>query len=322
MSIFIRDFFETFNQLVANQAVEKNLGNIPILATPPILPQSFKNKLYGLLQAVAVLVKLAIKQKGRQAATLIYGNISSVGSTSAVMRAIPHERVKQYLAAAKYLKITFNSFLVAAHTEALYRWKKQHNEPCKTVRTQIHQDIRKTKEEFRNFGNKFSPFIVMVHEKDMQDIHSLIRNIHEQTEQAKKNHMAEKIMNFVWIFQYTFVKKLLPLCDRILNKQANPMFGDSLTISNCGQVWAGPEGQTYLTHLGDSEVTECFMPGYPVSSIGVFTSFLTFKNKLCLSFSHYRWALAEEDAEKYIDLLEQTMDEMANIILLMQPCNN
>ena len=121
VSNFIRDFFETFNQLASNQTVEKNSENIPILATPPILPQSFKNKLYGILQGVAVLIKLAIKQKGRQAAKLVYGNISSVGSTSAVMRSIQHERVKKYLATAKYLKITFNSFLVAAHTEALYR---------------------------------------------------------------------------------------------------------------------------------------------------------------------------------------------------------
>lgn len=313
VSSFIRDFFETYNRLESNQAIQKNPENIPILASPPILPRSFIKKLYGLLQALAVLVKLIIKQRGRPAAKLIYGKITSTGSTSAVMRAIPRERVKRYLAASKYFETTYNSFLVAAHTEALARWKKQRNEPCKTIRAQIHQDIRKTKDEFREFGNKFSPFIVMVHAEDKKDIPSLIRYIHQQTVQAKKSHMAEKIMNFTWIYQYTFLKKFLPLGNRILNKPTNPMFGDSFTISNCGKVWAGLDGKTYLTRLGDSEATECFMPGYPAPSIGVFTSLFTFRDKLCLSFSHYKWALSEEDAEKYIDLLEQTLEEMADL---------
>ena len=322
VSSFVRDLFDTFNKLAQNLPTEKNPENTPIPATPQILPQTFVNKLCGLFQALAVVVRLMIKQKGRRVATLASGNMLPDGSTLAVMRAIPVERVEKYMEVSKKSEITFNSFLVAAHGEALYRWKARHKEICRTVRAQVHQDLRKTKEEFNKFGNKFSPFVVMIHEEDRLDMPGLLRNVHEQTLQAKKNHVAEKLMNFLWIFQYTFAKKLLSLCARFLNKPANPMFGDSFTISNCGRIWAGPDGKTYLTHLGDSMVTECFMPGFPVPSIGVFTSFSTFRGKLCLSFSYYKWVLSEEDANMFVDLLEQTMDEMADIALLRLQSNN
>ncbi len=322
VSSFVRDLFDTFNKLALKQPTEKKPENTPIPETSQILPQTFVKKLYGLFQGLVVLARLMIKQKGRKVATLAGGNMSPDGLTSAVMRAIPVEKVKRYMEVSKKSDITFNSFLVAAHGEALYGWKSQHKEPCRTVRAQVHQDIRKTKKEFRKFGNKFSPFVVMIHEEDRADIPGLLRNVHEQTLQAKKNHVAEKLTSFLWIFQYTFAKKLLSLCAGFLNKPANPMFGDSFTISNCGRLWAGLDGTTYLTHLGDSVVTECFMPGYPVPSIGVFTSFSTFRGKLCLSFSYYKGVLSEEDAQMFVDLLEQTMDEMADIVLIRLQSNN
>jgi NRPS condensation-like uncharacterized protein len=313
---FVRDFFQTFNCLAKGSTIERRPENTPVTATPRILPQSFPRKIYGLLQALGVVTGLMIRQKGRCAATLIRTGAASIGPTSAVMHTISSERMKRYLAAARHSAVTFNSFIAAAHVEALCRWKKQKKEACLTVRVQVHQDLRKTREEYRMFGNKFSPFVIMIHEEDNKNAHSLLRNVHQQAVKAKNCHVAEKMLNFTWIFQYSIIKKLFPFFARSLNRPANPMLGDSFTLSNCGRLWAGQDGETYLTHLGESEVTECFMPGYPVPSVGVFTSFSTFRNKLCLSFSYYKHVLSEEDAEKFIDLFEHTMDDIADIILL------
>ena len=309
--MFFKDMFDTYNQLAANKEPQTKPDEGPIVMGSPLLPTTLRGKLQAIARAMFVLMKIFLKRKGRVPAKLIYGKGTFKGKTAVVHRAFEPQQMKRYISASKHFGTTFTNYFVAAHTLALERWKRGRNEPCGPISVQIHKVLRKSDNEFRETANKFSVFLVMTLPEDRQDPAGLVNCISRQSRSAQENHMAEDLISGSWILNSAIVRKLMvPLGQLLFNNQS---IGESFQVGNLGRLWVGPDGETSITHLGDSEITACYMTGYPIPSIGSVTGYCTLGRALFLTFTYWTWAMSGPDAERFVDLIEEVLDELTGL---------
>lgn len=309
--LFLKDLFQCYTRLVHGTLPPPGEGASaapgPVM-TARLLPDSPAGRIRGFCAGMRVLIRKLTQRQG-DSAKLRYGESMRGGSIHAICRAIAPDRMTRYLQASKYLGTTFTGFFAAAQTEALSRWKKRHHEPCERISMQIHQNLRAREEELREVQNKFSVFLVSTHTQDRTSLPRLVQCINEQSRRALENAMAAKLICLLWPLNARIAQKLMSLWGTIVFK--NQICADSFQISNIGRIWTGPGGKPLVTHLGDAEITACYMPGHPVPSIGTFTSFCTYGNTLFLSFNYCTWALSRTDAETFVASIEQVLDELA-----------
>jgi len=87
--------------------------------------------------------------------------------------------------------------------------------------------------------------------------------------------------------------------------------GESSQVTNVGRLWAGPGTATRITSLGDAEISGCYMAALPSPSIGNYSSFLTFNNRMYISFNYFNRTMADEQANQFMDLFEKTLEDLA-----------
>jgi hypothetical protein len=219
--------------------------------------------------------------------------------------------MQRYIDAARKLGATFTSFYSAAQVLALQRWKKARCEPCGPITVQLLKDLRETKKSLREVQNNFSAYSIMIPEKQISDSLGLVRFISRQSHKSIKDETPKRAAGLLWLLNFSIVKKLLPVWGNTVFN--SPGFGDSFQISNTGRLWAGPNGETLLTRLGDAEIAEFYMAvGPPIPTMGTYTGLCTFRGTLFLSFNYFTWALSKRDANAFVDLIEEVLDEIAD----------
>jgi hypothetical protein len=87
--------------------------------------------------------------------------------------------------------------------------------------------------------------------------------------------------------------------------------GESSQVTNVGRLWAGPDGATRITRLGDAEISGCYMAALPNPSIGNYSSFLTFNNRMYISFNYFNRTMTDAQAHQFMDLFEKTLEDLA-----------
>jgi len=307
--IFLRNLFLRYNTLVSTQTVEStnDLFITPVM-TAPLFSTGRNRGISLFFKAIAVLAGHVLK-RGRPATKMLYGESSFSGGIAAVLRRISPERLKRYLSAAKYFETTLAGFFTAAHILSVARWKKLRHESCGTISVQVHKSLRKTETEFRELQNRFSIFFIIAGNKDCENPRELINVVRSGFRTAAQHAVAEKLIGLLWPLRFSLARSLLPLWVKQFFKY--PDSGDSFQVSNVGNIFCDASGKTLITHLGDSEITACYCTSRPVPSMGNFTSLSTFRGALFLSFNYCTWSMKKADADKFVDMLEHTLEELA-----------
>jgi hypothetical protein len=118
--------------------------------------------------------------------------------------------------------------------------------------------------------NRFSMFLMASQPQDRSDPAGLIQLPHRQNRHAIDDRLAKKYLEVLLPLRLRAARALLRVWGNLAFK--NPRFGVSFQISNVGRIWTGAEGRPLLDHLGDAEITACYVPGHPMPSIGTITN--------------------------------------------------
>ena len=301
--LFLRAWFERYNSLMG-----KSQGQ-PVEIIPVLASKLISGTVSGFAKGLACAARQMWGISGKPA-KLLYGRSDFSGGINAVFRTIEPGRMKQHLAAAKQYNTTFTTLFAAAQTFALDEWKRTRHEPCDTVSIHIHQGLRFAEPELYEVQNRFSMFLVASQPQDRSDPAGLVQLLHRQNRHAIDERLAEKCLEALFPLRLRAARALLRVWGNLAFK--NPRFGVSFQISNVGRIWTGADGKPLLDHLGDAEITACYVPGHPMPSIGTFTSFCTYRDRLFLTFNYCKNTLDRTKAEDFVRLIEQKLDELTD----------
>ena len=134
-----------------------------------------------------------------------------------------------------------------------------------------------------------------------------MQHVRREQEKAQKGRTAEKIISLLWLLDTRIGSKKVPLWGNFIFN--NPRMGESSQVTNVGRLWAGPDTATRITHLGDAEITGCYMAALPNPSIGNYSSFLTFNNRMFISFIYFKRTMTDDHANQFMDLFEKTLQD-------------
>ena len=128
---------------------------------------------------------------------------------------------------------------------------------------------------------------------------------------ALQSGAAQKLISLSWLLNTRIGAKTLSLWINFIFN--NPRIGDSSLVTNIGRLWIGNDKTTYLTRIGDADITSLYITAPPSPSTGSYSGFFTYNNKLYYMFNYFEWAMSEIQAHQFADLFEQTLEYMTNI---------
>jgi NRPS condensation-like uncharacterized protein len=310
VGLIFQELFTTYNQLAAGLAPDDSLCPDPGLPSVALLPSSRVKRCIQVLGALAFIAGQAIKTGFQAPAKIFSGENSLSGATGAVQREMSQDRLSRYLAAAKRHGISFTVLFVAAQFQTIDRWKKARGETAGLISIDVHQNLRMEEREFLELSNKFSTFVISTLPRHRIRPKDLLQHVRREQEKAQRRGIAQKLICLLWLLDSRIVvKKLPPWVMNLLF--SNPKMGDSTQVTNLGRLWAGPDNSTRITRLGDAEISGCFMASQPSPAVGNFTSFLTFKNRLFLSFNYFNRTMTDAQAQQFMDLFEKALADLA-----------
>lgn len=313
IGLILGDLFTTYNRLAAGAAADGPAAGPAPGAAPPssLLPAGRCARLKTFLAALAFFIRHAVRTGFRSPDKVFCGKSTFKAGVSAEQREVSAERLSRYLAAAKRQHVTLNVLLVAAQITALERWKRGRGESCGLITMEVHKNLRRDERDFRELSNRFSTYLVVTQPAHRAALRALVTHVAREQEHAFKSGMAEKIIGLLWPFNTRLAARTLGLWgDAVFN---NPRIGDSSQVTNVGRVWAGPDGTTRITSLGSADITGCYMAALPSPSIGNYSSFVTFRNRLFISFNYFEWAMPDAEARRFVDMLLQALDDLAGL---------
>lgn len=312
IGLILGDIFIFYNRLAAGDAADAPAASrTPRGAPSSLLPSARSARLKKIIVALAFVARHAVRTGFRSPAKVFCGKSTFAGRVAAVQREVSEKRLFRYLAAAKRQRVTLNVLLVAAQITALERWKRGRGEPCGLISIEVHKNLRREEQDFRELSNKFSTYLVVTQPGHRAGLNALVEHVAREQEHAFKSGMAEKIIGLLWPFNTRIGAKTLPRWGNAVF--SNPQIGDSSQVTNVGRVWADPGGATRITSLGSAEITGCYMAALPSPSIGNYSSFVTFRNRLFISFNYFEWAMSDAEARRFVDIFQQALDDLADL---------
>ena len=101
----------------------------------------------------------------------------------------------------------------------------------------------------------------------------------------------------------------------------NSAAGDSFQITNVGKIWIDQNGRTEPGRLGSADISACYLVAPPIPSIGSCISFCGYNNALHMSFNYLEGLMSRRDAEQFMNLFENVLDELVSSIAQYSPAN-
>ncbi|MCP4716701.1 MAG: hypothetical protein GY868_16390 [Deltaproteobacteria bacterium] len=304
---FIQEFFGLYNYLLNTDTPYQWSASAPSTSPSSLLPKSLSRKVLTFAGALGVLINRRLRNIGVKNANLIQGKSSFKGSVRTKHRILEADAVAQYVKAARYHDAGMSEMLVAAQVIALERYRAECGEKCDGISVQIHHNIRTSPQQLRETGNFFSTMIIETRAHERASPDRIIKNITHKRRCVKSERMAERINSLLWLFRFGVTKKLLPFWGPAVFN--NPEVGDSLTVSNVSRIWMDKQGNHLVTNLGKAEVQACYMYGTPIPSTGTFMIIYTVHERLYLSFHYFEWAMSDAQADRYLDMTVNALDE-------------
>ncbi len=310
LGLIFQELFTAYNHLAAGLAPDVSACPDTGLPPSPLLPESRVKRCMLALGALAFFAGQCIKT-GFQAPAKIYsGKNTFSDATAAVQREVSAEPLNRYLAAAKRHGITLNVLLVAAQILAIDRWKQARGEAAGVISIDVHKNLRMEENEFLELSNKFSTFIISTLPRHRTRPKDLLQHVRREQEKAQRCGTAEKIICLLSLLNTRIAAKTVPLWGNFVFN--NPALGESSQVTNVGRLWAGPGNTTRITHLGDAEISGCYMAAMPSPSIGNYSSFLTFNNRMYISFNYFNRTMSAAQAQQFLDLFQKTLGDLAD----------
>ncbi len=309
ITLILEELFTVYNRLAAGQTVDLTTDEIMIATQVPLLPAKRGALIKQIFCAMFFFLRLNVTVRFSSAAKIASGHHTFRAKTAAVFRSVPPNRLAQYRAAAKRARITVNVLLAAAQALALERWLRSRGGHCGLITIQIHQNLRASPEDFQQLSNKFCPIIIPTQPADRKDPRKLLRYMQTKQEQAVKEQTAQKTAALLSLLNTRIGRRTQNLWQHFIFN--NPRFGDSSTVSNIGKIWASRDGSTRMARLGDAEISSVYIAGPPVPSIGSYFGYLTYRETLFIMFNYFDWTMTDDDATRFVDLFEETLNELA-----------
>lgn len=306
IQVVLGGIFSTYNSLCAGMPPAAAQCN----AAPPapLLPVKRSRHLRNMLEMSFFFITRLITLRGQSPVKMMRGKSSFSGRTAAVMREISAEQFTLMRSSAKRHGARLDSLLAAAQITAVAGWKKEQGEPAGLINAEILAGLRTEEDTHQNLSNKFSPIIVDSTPAQRTTPAILLQHINKQLDRARERNFAGKLLSFLNLVNNRIGSKTVRLWGGLVCN--NPRIGDSTMITNIGRVWAGPDNTTLITKLGDADITACYMAGPPMPSIGSYSGFLSFNNRLYYSFNYFDWAMTDADAHRFTELFEQALADL------------
>ena len=309
VGLILEELFTLYNHLAAGLAPDDSLCSDPGLPPSPLLPESRVKRCMLVLGALAFIAGQAIKTGFKSPAKIFSGENTLSGATAAVQREMSQDRLSRYLAAAKRQGISFTVLFAAAQIQAIDGWKKACGETAGVIGIDVHQNLRTAESEFFELSNKFSTFVISTLPRHRIRPKDLLQHVRRELEKAQRCGTAQKLICLLWLLDSSTVVKTLPLWMNLFFN--NPKMGESTQVTNLGRLWAGPDNSTRITRLGDAEISGCYMAALPSPAIGNFSSFLTYNNRLFVSFNYFSRTMTDAQAQQFMNLFEEALQEFA-----------
>ena len=315
IELILKELFTAYNHLAAGQAFDHD--ECRSFTAPPalLLPRSRTRRFIHVLEVLACFAAQCIKSAGRPPTKILYGKNTFSGKTFAVFREISTEQLTRFLRAAKRHGAGLNTFLATAQISALDSWKRGHGESAGMISSQIHTSLPTAAGDPENISNRFSTHIIHSYPRHRADLATLLQHVRKQHDTALRRGSAEKLLSLLWLIDSCIGAKTLKLWGNFFFN--NPRIGDSTQVTNLGRLWAGPDNTMLITQLGDAQITACYMAGPPVPSIGSYSAFLTFNNRLYYTFNYFDWAMTDADACRFVALFEKALGDLIEC----EPCS-
>jgi NRPS condensation-like uncharacterized protein len=308
LGLIFQELFTAYNHLAAGRTPEDYECLDSGLWPSPLLPESRVKRFIMALGALAFLAGQGIKTGFQASAKMFSGENTMSAVMAAVMREVSADRLSGYLAAAKQHGITLNVLLVAAQILAIDRWKQARGEAAGVISIDVHKNLRMAKSELLELSNKFSTFIISTQPRHRIRPKDLLQHVRREQEKAQRCGTAQKIICLLWLLDTRLGAKTVPKWVNFIFN--NPRMGESSQVTNVGRLWAGKDGAARITHLGDAEISGCFMAALPNPSIGNYSSFLTFNNRMYISFNFFNRTMPDAHAHQFMDLFEKTLEDL------------
>ena len=310
LGLIFQELFAAYTQLAAGLAPEVSECPDTGLPPSPLLPESRVKRWMLALGALAFFAGQCIRTGFQGPAKLYSGKNSFSDATVAVQREIATQQLNRYLAAAKRQGISLNVLLVAAQILAIDRWKQSRGEAAGVISIDVHKNLRMVESEFLELSNKFSTFIISTLPRHRTRPKDLLQHVRREQEKALHDRTAEKIIYLLSLLNTRIAAKTVPLWGNFIFN--NPAVGESSQVTNVGRLWAGTGTTTRITHLGDAEISGCYMAAMPSPSIGNYSSFLTFSNRMYISFNYFKRTMTAAQGQQFMALFEKSLDDLAN----------
>jgi NRPS condensation-like uncharacterized protein len=309
LGLIFQELFTAYNHLAAGNVPQDAAFTDPDLPPSPLLPESGLKRCRLALGALAFLIGHWIKTGFQTPAKIYTGENSFSDTMNAVMREVPEGPLNRYLAAAKRHGITLNVLLVTAQILAIDRWKQARGETAGVISLDVHKNLRMADHELLELSNKFSTFIISTLPRHRARPQDLLQHVRREQENAQKRGLAQKIICLLWLFDVCIGARKLPQKGAFVF--TSPRMGESSQVTNVGRLWAGPDDAKRTTRLGDAKLSGCYMAALPCPSIGNYSSFVTFKNRMYISFNYFNRTMTDAEANSFVDMFVKTLEDLA-----------
>jgi NRPS condensation-like uncharacterized protein len=309
LGLIFQELFDAYTHLAAGRDPEVSECPDTGLPPSPLLPESGVKRCLLALGALAFFAGHCIRTGFQGPAKIYSGKNIFSDATNAVQRELATEQLNRYLAAAKRHGITLNVLLVAAQILAIDRWKQACGEAAGVISIDVHKNLRMAEGEFLELSNKFSTFIISTQPRHRIRPQDLLQHVRREQEKAQRSRTAEKVIGLLSVLNTRIAAKTVSLWGNFVFN--NPAVGESSQVTNAGRLWAGPDNTTRITRLGDAEISGCYMAAMPSPSIGNFSGFITFNNKLYISFNYFIRTMTAAQGQQFMALFEKSLEDLA-----------
>lgn len=309
LGLIFQELFSAYNQLASGLVPDVPAGKAAGPLPSPLLPEPRLRRWMLTLGALAFFAGQCVRTGFQGAAKIYSGRNTFSDATVAVQRVVSTERLNRYLASAKRQGVTLNVLLVAAQILTIDRWKQACGEAAGVISIDVHKNLRMAENEFLELSNKFSTFIISTQPRHRIRPKDLLQHVRREQEKAQRCGTAEKIICLLGLLNTRIAAKTVALWGNFIFN--NPALGESSQVTNVGRLWAGPGNSMRVTRLGDAELSGCYMAAMPSPSIGNFSGFLTFNNKLHISFNYCSRTMTAAQGQEFMGLFEKTLDDLA-----------
>ena len=273
--------------------------------TSPLVSGPWRRKL-GLL---ARLVSLHTRRSAAQSFALphkLYDRARRPdGGLAHAWRHVPPARLERLRAASRETGAGLTEMLLAALALAAERDAQARGRRCGMLRISVTQNLRPRRADVLRLENRSSAFPVWVGPRDRASAGRLVASLRRQVRECLRLRAADATALFA-----AALRLPAPLARALLLPAAtSSRIADSCAFANLGTVPDASDGEWF--HLGPARLVGVHPVVRPAEGLGAIASAVIVDGTMELGLSHLTGLFADGEAERYLELADAALDELA-----------